>query len=320
MKGLRRPQQAYPQIQSEDVSKGSHYKLKKIVKLGGEEALKDIVVVISVNFLANEHNFWEEEPIQDNCIKYWRYLQAHANIAWVCEKEATVRKLVKFSKANNLRLDSVYLLLANNKTIKVPSVSYNLIEAEYGLSQVVVPAGTRQERKMIIFSGLNIDSLEQADYRSFCHSVPIVSNRKTVVHFVKIDGNNKKRFGFVIKVLTQDTLPSPYNVNRILQEYKTAAQEEVKYSECNCRIKREHRSHSHSPSHSSHSSRHENMKARLLQYLTQSLSLNLNDKVTISGNECSIQFLLGDMLRRNARILNETQKYNGEHQRYRHVQ
>ena len=69
---------------------------------------------------------------------------------------------------------------------------------------------------MIVFSGLNIDNTDSLDHKTFSNSVPIISNRRTVVHFVKIDTNDRNRFNFVIRVLTCDQLPSPYNTANIL--------------------------------------------------------------------------------------------------------
>jgi hypothetical protein len=46
----------------------------------------------------------------------------------------------------------------------------------------------------------------------------------------------------------------------------------------------------------------EQSKNRLIQYFTQSLSLSLSDRVQFEGNECSLQYLLGDMFRRNLRL------------------
>lgn len=60
---------------------------------------------------------------------------------------------------------------------------------------------------MIIFSGLDIEKGAQFNTSSFCHAIPIVSNRKTVVHFVRIDRADKSRFGNIIKVLSEDRLP-----------------------------------------------------------------------------------------------------------------
>ena len=73
---------------------------------------------------------------------------------------------------------------------------------------------------MIIFSGLNVEGADIVDYSSFSNAVPIITNRKTVVHFVRIDTNDRNRFGFVIKVLTSKELPDPFDINKILSTQK----------------------------------------------------------------------------------------------------
>lgn len=65
-------------------------------------------------------------------IKYWKYLQIYANIVWVCEREDTGNKLIKFAKYNGLRLDAVYQII-RKKNKKMLTVSYHTIEAEYDI-------------------------------------------------------------------------------------------------------------------------------------------------------------------------------------------
>ena len=92
-----------------------------------------------------------------------------------------------------------------------------------------------EDKKMIVFSGLNLEGIEAVDFKSFPHAVPIITNRKTVVHFIRIDTADRNRFGFVIKVLSAPQLPHPFDINKILLSYKNA-KDDSKYSECKCNI------------------------------------------------------------------------------------
>jgi hypothetical protein len=95
---------------------------------------------------------------------------------------------------------------------------------------------------MIVFSGLNVEAKEdELSEEQFCHAVPVVSNRRTVVHFLKIDVNDRNRFGLVLKVLSEDSLPQPFNINRVLERFQKGHRPEAKYSECRCKGKEEGR-------------------------------------------------------------------------------
>ena len=82
---------------------------------------KDTILALSVNFILNEHYFWGNEQLDETAYKHWKMLQNYSNIAWICQKSASVQKLLKFSKNNNLRLDAVYLILPkkNKRSITV---------------------------------------------------------------------------------------------------------------------------------------------------------------------------------------------------------
>jgi hypothetical protein len=134
LKGLKRSQVAFRgEAEEEDKWDGGHCRLRKMVKVA-VDYLKDTVIVLSANFLVNEHSFWEEESVEESAIRYWRELQGHANLVWICSKEGTARKLAKFSRIFNLRLDSVFLLSSKNS--KAPTFSCNLIESEYGFASM----------------------------------------------------------------------------------------------------------------------------------------------------------------------------------------
>ena len=84
-------------------------------------------------------------------------MQGHANILWVCMKESTVKKLMRFAKIFNLRLDSIYLV-SYGKNNKIATVSYQPVESEYDLLSVKVGRGReKEEKKMIVFSGVNVE-------------------------------------------------------------------------------------------------------------------------------------------------------------------
>jgi len=46
----------------------------------------------------------------------------------------------------------------------------------------------------------------------------------------------------------------------------------------------------------------EEIKSSYIQFMTQSLSQNLNDRIEYDNKENSIMFIIGDMLRRNYKI------------------
>lgn len=53
-----------------------------------------------------------------------------------------------------------------------------------------------------------------------------------------------------------------------------------------------------------------------MKYFTQSLSVNLNDRITYDDTENSIQFLIGDILRRNYKIFQNAQEYSEKYEQY----
>ena len=108
-----------------DSSKWASLKLKCLFKAKIPEQ-KPTVLALSVNFILNEHYHWQEEQIEESAIKHWKMLQNYSSIAWICQKESSVKKLVKFSKSNGLRLDGVYHIL-QKKTKKMLAVNYNLV-------------------------------------------------------------------------------------------------------------------------------------------------------------------------------------------------
>ena len=89
---------------------------------------------------------------------------------------------------------------------------------------------------MIVFSGLNVSTCDVKDTRTFVHAVPIVNNRKTAIHFIKIDTEDRNRFGCVVKVLVASELPSPFDINPILNCFEKSIKNETRYTECTCNL------------------------------------------------------------------------------------
>ena len=55
----------------------------------------------------------------------------------------------------------------------------------------------------------------------------------------------------------------------------------------------------------------EEIKSSYIQFMTQSLSQNLNDRIEYDNKENSIMFIIGDMLRRNYKIFKNYYQYIG---------
>ena len=53
----------------------------------------------------------------------------------------------------------------------------------------------------------------------------------------------------------------------------------------------------------------EEIKSRTMKYFTVSLSLNLNERICYDESENSIQFIIGDLLRRNYKIFQNYSQY-----------
>lgn len=64
---------------------------------------------------------------------------------------------------------------------------------------------------------------------------------------------------------------------------------------------------------------YEVLKEKFINYFGNHLKINLNHKVKIDGNEASVQFVIGDMLKRNFRIMlnyhQESRKIHGKLQK-----
>ena len=42
--------------------------------------------MLSIDFILNEENFWEEENIEDNAVKTWKSIMPLANIIWLVKR------------------------------------------------------------------------------------------------------------------------------------------------------------------------------------------------------------------------------------------
>jgi hypothetical protein len=53
-------------------------------------------------------------------------LQNYSNLIWICHKESSLKKLQKYSKENNLRLDGIYFI-QQRKNKRLLTVDYGLL-------------------------------------------------------------------------------------------------------------------------------------------------------------------------------------------------
>jgi len=60
---------------------------------------------------------------------------------------------------------------------------------------------------MIIFSGLDAGNTAKLDASSFCHAIPMVSDQRTVVHFVRINYDDNNRLENILNILNAEKLP-----------------------------------------------------------------------------------------------------------------
>lgn len=139
---------------------------------------------------------------------------------WLCQREATAKKLVKFCKANGLRLDAAYLIVPKRGR-KSLTVSYQLIESDFavGLHKSSSPLLGREERKMIAINGLLVEQTKDLHFSCFYQAIPVIKNYRSVVHFLKVDPNDRGRLGSVVRILSQSAMPKQLNLLQLLQDY-----------------------------------------------------------------------------------------------------
>ena len=312
LKGLNIPQSLLAEEDEEGAQRSSHCKLRLLAGRPAEG--RETVVALSANFVIDEHSFWQEEQVEELAAKNWKVLQNYAAIVWLCQREGTAKKLAKFSKANGLRLDAAYLIVPR-KSRKSLTVSYQLIESDFaiGFHKAGSPLLGKEERRLIAINGLQVEQTKDLHFSCFLQAVPVIKNSRAVVHFLKVEMGDKGRLNSVIRLLSQSAMPKPLDLLRLLQDYERRAAQEREEG-CQCRLKR-------ARAEVNILEKMEEAKSRTMKYLTQSLSLNLNDRVSYDDSENSIQFLVGDLLRRNYRIFQNYYQYleeyaeHAEHQR-----
>jgi len=64
--------------------------------------------------------------VDEVVFRIWRKLQDYASIVWVCRKEESLKKLARYSKTYDLRLDGVYLIVPR-KNRNMLTVAYSSI-------------------------------------------------------------------------------------------------------------------------------------------------------------------------------------------------
>jgi hypothetical protein len=131
-------------------------------------------------------------------------LQNHSNIVWVCHKQESLKHLLKYSKSNGLRLDAVYVIVPR-KNQKLLTVGYTPIENDFiGKSfKNSSPLSPNPETKLVVINGLLVEDLSDPHYQSFNHSIPLLKNSRSMIHYAKINFNDNGRLGTVIKILSQ---------------------------------------------------------------------------------------------------------------------
>ena len=67
----------------------------------------ETTIVISVDFILNEENFWGSEAIEESSIKTWKTLMPIANLVWSIKRKDTIKKLHQFADHFKLRLDGI---------------------------------------------------------------------------------------------------------------------------------------------------------------------------------------------------------------------
>ena len=68
-------------------------------------------------------------------------------------------------------------------------------------------------------NGLLVENVQNVNFDSFYHSIPIIKNRRSVVHYTKVDLNEGGRFGSVVKILSHTVMPKPFYMSRMLREF-----------------------------------------------------------------------------------------------------
>ena len=260
------------------------------------------VLVLSVNFILNEHYLWEEQEVSESAVKHWKMLQRYSTIVWVCLKMDSLKKLTNFAKNNGLRLDGVYLVV-QKKSKKLLTVNYSPVEHDFDKNghNIASPIFSKLDKRMVVINGLLVESTNNLGYSSFYNSIPILKNSRSIIHFTKIDLTDHLRLNSVMRILSQQHLPDPYNLMSILYEFRSFQEDSEK--ECNCDLSK------YNFMERDMLEELEQMKLRMVKFFSQSLSAKLTDKVDDSCSN-SVQFLIGDSIRRNYRIFKHYEEFS----------
>jgi len=81
-----------------------HAKVKTLYRIKCE---KPVTLVLSVDFIYDELNFWAQDEIEEGGLKTWKLLLPLANLIWLVRSESTEKKLLAFCQSKGLRLDGV---------------------------------------------------------------------------------------------------------------------------------------------------------------------------------------------------------------------
>ena len=102
------------------------------------------------------------------------------------------------------------------------TVAFHALENDFGVRfhKSSSPLISKEERKLIVVYGLAVESIENLGYGSFYYAVPIIRNFRTVAQYAKIDTSDKLRFGTVLKILSQESKPQPFDLMSIVQQYE----------------------------------------------------------------------------------------------------
>ena len=76
-----------------------HAKVKTLYRIKCE---KPVTLVISVDFIFDQLNFWGQEEIEEGGLKTWKLLLPLANIIWLVRSESTSKKILAFTQSKGL--------------------------------------------------------------------------------------------------------------------------------------------------------------------------------------------------------------------------
>jgi hypothetical protein len=72
---------------------------------------------------------------------------------------------------------------------------------------------------MVALCGMEGGRGEEVCWQAMLGRVPLMRNRRSVVHFIRIDMADHARLNNAVRVLSQETLPRPLNIDRLFSEF-----------------------------------------------------------------------------------------------------